>query len=223
MDGYHYKKENDKFVLYDDDEVLLTPVENNVVCTPHEELAKRLVEDINEFGLDYTNGNSLFSWQCTYLDRTVPYGYYIFRQAMENSFLGYPDWTFNSRFLKNKRLVSILGSSSGWNERFYNMHIWLDNLSLMQLTAACCIANAYESLNISYSLATIIHEKIGKERDDAIAEFASLVDKCGFFPELNEFGHLLQDRGILEKWPSPTIRDFKNFELYYSFDLKDIK
>ena len=246
MSKYCYKKQNDSYVIFVGNKVLLTPVEHNVVCTPHEKLAKRLVEDINKFGLDYTNGNSLFSWQCTYLDRAVPYGYQIFRRAMENSFLNYPDWTFDSTYLNDEKLASFFGSwkpqtdefgkvdkldavlmsvyaSSPWEYRIQEMKSWLDNLSLMQLTAACCIANAYESLNVSYSLATIIHEKVGEERDNAINEFGSLVDNCGFFPQLNVFGQLLQDKGIFDNWSSPTVWDFKNFELYYSFDLKNVE
>lgn len=61
---YSYKKEEDRYVLYDGDSVLCNP-HGKVVSTEYEDLAKRLVTAL-EKGEDYTSGGSLLCYHYTY-------------------------------------------------------------------------------------------------------------------------------------------------------------
>jgi hypothetical protein len=117
--------------------------------------------------------------------------------VLADSFVNRYDWTYT---------IDVKGT--GWEEiwgvrgvREGEIMEWLSKITHMQMTAACCIGNAYHTLNIAYILATIMETCDGDERE---VKFNKLADFVG---ENSEY--------------YASVDDFKTFELYYGIHLKE--
>ncbi len=81
---------------------------------------------------------------------------------------------------------------------------WLSKCTQMQMTAACCIGNAYHSLNMAYVIARLMENYTGNKLNQEFKKLAHLI------VENSSYG--------LEK---SIICDFKTFELYYGIHLEE--
>ena len=192
MSSYRYALENDRFVICDGDKVLKTPA-GNPVTTLYQPLAERLVQDLNEFGPSSFSAGSVLPWHYTMIDNFASMSHEAVERELIGSFLSQPDWTFFENGGKN--WVRVFGEMS---TRLPQMVSWLKLATIMQLTAACCIGNAYESLNIAYTLALIVEQYAGEEREEKLRGLAQMI------ADTYEFGSF-----------SEIYKTAKTFELYY--------
>lgn len=72
------------------------------------------------------------------------------------------------------------------------------------MTAACCIGNAYESLNLALALALVLEKYDGDERQEKLSEVAQLITDTYQFGPFDDI-----------------LNDFKTFELYYGIHLDE--
>lgn len=196
MSNYSYKQENDRYVIYDGDIALTTPGGNNVT-TLYEPLAKRIVQDLERFGMNFRSAASILAWHFTMIDNFAPMGHARVEQVMANSFLSHVDWTCRERY--GSGWARTFGT---WSERQVYIEQWLSKATLMQMTAACCIGNAYESLNLALALAVVLEKYDGDEREEKLTEVAQLI------ADTYQFGSF-----------EDIFNDFKTFELYYGIHL----
>ena len=198
MATYSYKTEGDRYFVYEDDHVLITPA-GNKVGTLYKPLADRIILDLNLYGMDYQSSSSILAWHFTMIDNFAPMGHKRVEQIMGNSFLTHVDWTCSERH--GARWDKIFGS---WTERQKYLERWLSKATLMQMTAACCIGNAYESLNLALALALVLERFEDDARDEKLREIAQLIAdtfQFGFYDDI--------------------YNDFKTFELYYGIHLAE--
>lgn len=197
MGNYYYKSENNKFIIYDGDNVLTTP-SGKAVVTIYETLAKRIVFDLERYGMNFRSISSILSWHFTMIDNFAPREHAEVEDILFNSFLTRNDWTCRERH--GADWSRVFGS---WNERQHCIEQWLKKATHMQMTAACCIGNAYESINLAFVLAVVLENYEDEERDAQLRNVAQLL------ADTYEFG------------PFDDIYDsFKTFELYYGIHLK---
>lgn len=173
---------------------------NTVVTTPNgnkltadtEELAERIVCDLNEYGPEYMGSDSILPWQYTFVDNFSKMDRDKVAGIIADSFLHDPDWTLA---VDNEGLRVIFGSEE---VRMQEMRDWLSELDNKQLTAVCCIGNAYESINIAYIFAKYLIEYNSDVLSSKIEELGRLIEAL-----TGEFFAL------------DIISDFETFKLYY--------
>ncbi len=201
MSEFSYRLENGLYVIYNTEsgERIKTPEGGNVITTPYEPLAKRIVRDLGRYGMDYHSTESVLAWHFSLLDRIEQMGHEGFQKAMENSFLRREDWTCRANYFPGWH--HFFGD---WDERIEYIRQWLTEATLMQMTAACCIGNAYESINVAFTLALVLEKYKDEARDRKLKELAAI---------LSLEGSLGQAPGIYN--------DCKTFELYYGFHLAE--
>ena len=196
MSDYSYKQNEDQYVIYDGNTILTTPEGNNVT-TLYEPLAKRIVKDLDRYGMNFRSAASILAWHFTMIDNFAPMGHDYAEQIMADSFLTHVDWTCRESY--GSEWTRTFGN---WNDRQSYIEQWLSKATLMQMTAACCIGNAYESLNLALVLALVLEKYDGDEREEKLTKVARLIaDTYQFGP----FDNILND--------------FKTFELYYGIHL----
>lgn len=195
---YTCKKVNDRYILCEDDHVLTTPA-GNPVGTMYEALAQRMLTDLEKYGKNTRSGASVLPWHYTMLDSFAPMRHEQVEQILARSFLSRVDWT--CRVNLGAEWKNTFGK---WNDRKEYIEQWLSEASFMQMTAACCIGNAYGSLNLAMALALALEKNTGKERDDRLTAIAMLV------ADTYQFGSF-----------EDIYDSFKTFELYYGIHLEE--
>ena len=198
MSRYSFKRDENRYVIYDGNAFLTTPG-GNIVTTMYEPLAKRILLDLMRYGKNTRSAASILPWHYTMIDNFAPMGHESVEQIMTNSFLTHVDWTCIERY--GTDWARIFGN---WNERKKYIEQWLSKATLMQMTAACCIGNAYESLNLSLVLARVLEKYKGEERTEKLRKVA------GLLAGTNQFGSC-----------DTIYSDFKTFELYYGIHLSE--
>ena len=169
MAKYTYQKDGDRYVIYQDEQVLKTPA-GLKVTTLYKPLADRILLDLERYGMNYRSSHSILAWHFTMIDNFASMGRARVEHAMAASFLTHPDWT-----CREKHGSDWSCAFGNWSSRQEQLAYWLQRMTLMQLTAACCIANAYESLNVAFVLALILERSRGEERDKKLSYAASLL------------------------------------------------
>ena len=111
MGNYYYKSENNKFIIYDGDNVLTTP-SGKAVVTIYETLAKRIVFDLERYGMNFSSISSILSWHFTMIDNFAPREHAEVEDILVNSFLTRNDWTCRERH--GADWSRVIGS---WNDR----------------------------------------------------------------------------------------------------------
>lgn len=198
MDNYRYVQENEKYVIYDGDTTLKTPA-GNTVTTNYRPLADRIVLDLTKFGYSFHSSSSILAWHFTMIDNFSKMSHEEVEQLLQSSFLGQPDWTcVEAHGTAWRRAFGDVGT------RYHRIRAWLHDATIMQMTAACCIGNAYESLNMAFSLAMIMETYTDESRDAKLNELAQMV------ADTMQFGSY-----------SDIYTDFKTFELYYGIHLQE--
>ena len=201
MSKYTYEFENGEYVFYKNDRVLKTVVGNNVVKTSYKPLADRMIKDLDKYGEDFRNSFSIISWHYTLLDKALPLGHKRFEEAMIRSFLTSDDW-YAMYGVDNG--ADYMCRSVEWQSIVVIIKEWLSKMSLMQIVAACCIANAYESLYVAFNFALLL------ESTDNAIDFDKFKAFFEVFP-VNLFGISFEE----------FYNEYKTFELYYGFHLKE--
>lgn len=180
-----HKLENEK-------KVVKTPG-GNLLETSDEKLAERILADLEEYGTDYMGPISILPWQYTYRDSfyTIPQGEIV--KILDECFLQKHDWTFDYR------LENVFGFEY---ERKSNIKTWFEKCSPGQLVAACCIGNAYHSVNVAYVLALLLENYSGDELDQQFDALAKILETQDYY---------IEDCYIT----------FKTFEFFYKFYERD--
>lgn len=181
-------------------EVVRTPG-GNELTTEYRELADRLFDDLVAYGPDHMGSDSILPWHYTMIDNFAPRGKEAVIDILEDCFLSKPDWTFKPQ---NEVWRDIFGTE---DSRKNEIRVWLSKCTTMQLTAACCIGNAYRSLNMAFAMAAILGGDSSNDRESAMIQFSSIVAKA---TEVLGFGSAYE-----------VMQDFKTFELYYGIHLKE--
>ena len=189
------------YIFADDDHILATPGGNSV-CTLFKPIALRLLADLEKYGYLYTDVVSLLSWHFTTIDNFANLGKERVIEILDDSFLKQFDWTLHCPSPDPYFYMDWTSVFGPPDKVPQELRTWLEGLTIMQLSAACCIANAYESLNISYL-------------------FSLLVDKTE--PEkFNETAKGLIDFLIkvmpISSTKKEIMKDIKTFKLYYEQD-----
>lgn len=143
MSQYKYKLKDGTYVIYDGRKTLKTPA-GNPVTTLYKELADRLVLDLNTKGYDFHSADSILAWHFTMIDNIAGMSHSNIENVLLQSFMQAPDWTFSGD-CNDEKWEIIFGH---WNTRKKQIEKWLEKCTKMQLTAICCIGNAYHTLKI---------------------------------------------------------------------------
>ena len=198
MSDYSYKQEGDRYVIYDGDTILTTPAGNNVT-TLYKPLADRILKDLNRYGMSFHSADSILAWHFTAIDNFAPMGHARVEQILASSFLRTVDWT-----CKEQHGAEWKKAFGKWSNRQEQIQEWLSKATIMQMTAACCIGNAYHSINLALTLAIIMEKYAGDERHAAFEALAELIEDNSFYGP-----------------KSDMMNDFKTFELYYGIHLDE--
>lgn len=191
---YFFTKVNES-----ENELLLTP-KGKKVYTAYEKLADRILSDLGEFGYDYHSSESILSWHFTMIDNFAQMEHERVESVLEQSFLRQSEWTF-SDFFADDQWIAIFGER---NSRVKAIRNWLSKCTHMQMTAACCIGNAYYSINLAYVFASMLEQYSGALLDQKFTNLAELIDKNTIY-------------GPVEA----LLRDFDTFKLYYGIHLEE--
>ena len=89
---------------------------------------------------------SIIPWHFTMIDNFIKMEHEQVEQMLNECFMEKHDWTFDVD-------EEVFGDSE---ERVEAIRTWLSKCTHMQMTAACCIGNAYHSINIAYVLAALL-------------------------------------------------------------------
>ena len=186
------------YYIYEDSHVLRTP-QFMEVYTQYESIANKLISDLNEYGYSsFRTSGSILPWHFTMIDNFSQMDHEQVVLTLCDSPFGSNDWTCTEDY------------GTTWHHRFGDLYKrntqivqWLEKVTIMQLTAICCIGNGYESFNIAMELAKAMEKyPAGAERDKHIAEIANVIGRLGEFGDSSEI-----------------LKDFKLFELYYGIHL----
>ncbi len=200
MTKYCYKLENGEYVIYRGNSQLLSPERNFVVKTKYEELAKRMVEDLEKYGNDLGIMSNIMSLYYSFTER-----FYIFtkeelEQSLIDKYLCSDDWYI--MYGVSGRDIPVRWAE--WSSLKGVIIEWLSKITMMQIAAVCCAAKAYESLYVAFCFAVLVEEHNGNVPDDKFWELFANFPVRTFCFNRNEF-----------------IADFKSFELFYSLHLKE--
>ena len=185
------------YFFIDENEEYATTPRGVVLKTSYLELAERILEDLDIYGPDDFSAESILPWHYTMVENFSKMEHKQVEDVLADSFINRYDWTYTTDVegTEWEEIWGVRGVREG------EIVEWLSKITHMQMTAACCIGNAYHTINIAYMLATIMETCDGDERE---ARFKELADFVG---ENSEY--------------YATIDDFKTFELYYGIHLKE--
>ena len=168
-----------------------------ILRTIYPNLADRILQDLTESGEMNFSADSILPWHYTMVENFSRMDHEDVERLLEQSFLLRYDWTFSVR-TSGTKWAPFFGKQ---DKRLGQIKEWLSKCTHMQMTAACCIGNAYHSINMSFVLALLMETYSGEERESAFEELADFVS------ERSEY--------------YATVDDFKTFELYYGIHLEE--
>ena len=199
---YELLKEDSKYFFRNtlDDTLLKTP-NGKIVSTMYLELAERILNDVSTFGYDIHNSKSILSWHFTLIENFINMSKEEIVILLFNSFCPEDDWTYSIHSLVSKEWGKLLGNS---RLRVNRINKWLYNCTYMQITAACCIANVFSSLNLSFVLAQLLETYDDTLLEEKFIELARILKNCGADGSLEDI-----------------VNEFKTFKLYYGIHLKE--
>lgn len=189
-------KKDDSYLFVDKDGEYATTPRGNVLKTSYLELAERILDNLDFYGPEDFSAESILPWHYTMVEKFSKMEHKQVEDVLADSFVNRYDWTYTVDVgdTKWKDIWGIRGVREG------EIMEWLSKITHMQMTAACCIGNAYHTINVSYMLALIMETYDGDER---AAMFEELAD---FINENSEY--------------LARVNDFENFELYYGIHLQ---
>ena len=162
MAQYGYRKQNGRFVVYEDDYALGS--------TEYEVLARRCLDDITQYGANPYEERSALRWIHTWEEPFDDETHARILETIRNTFFSKPDWTWGLD------LGEIWNDFIGdWGYRRQMILEWLSKASVLQLVAAFHLGDIYESLNLAFSLAMLMEQKEGQERAEAISSVIEIL------------------------------------------------
>ncbi len=195
-----YKREDRYFFIREGKETpefLRTP-SSKVVTTGYLPLAHRILADLDTYGPDVRSSESIIPWHFTMVENFSVMKHEDLEKLLYDSFLARDDWTYKFN-QSDSDWVRIFGSQE---IRIKTIQEWLKKCTHMQMTAACCIGNAYRSLNLSYVMAAIMENYDRSEQTTVMQTIAKKVS-----PLLYSVDEI--------------VKDFDTFQLYYGIHLKE--
>jgi tetratricopeptide (TPR) repeat protein len=190
-------KKDDYYFFIDEYEDYATTPRGDLLRTCYIELAERILEDLDTYGPDDFSADSILPWHYTMVENFSRMEHKAVEDVLADSFINRYDWTYtvNAEDTSLEDIWGVRGVREG------EIMEWLHKITNMQMTAACCIGNAYHTINIAYMLAIIMETCDSDEREAKFEELADIIN------ENSEF--------------YANVDDFINFELYYGIHLKE--
>ncbi len=197
-DGWSIVKKDKYYYFLDNDKEYATTPGGDLLKTTYLELAKRILNDLVQYGPDDFSADSILPWHYTMVENFSKMTHEAVEKVLIDSFINRYDWTYNAD-VEDTDFESIWGERG---EREEEIMKWLTKITHLQMTAACCIGNAYHSLNLAYIMAIVM--EMYEEGEDRDKRFSELV-------------HIVNDNSEYYA----TMRDCKTFELYYGLHFKE--
>lgn len=168
------------------------------LLTTYESLANRIFDDLDRFGDDCYTAESILPWHFTMVENFSKMAHSEVETVLDTSFLQKPDWTFDIA-QDDATWADLFGEE---NKRKDAIREWLSKSTHMQMSAACCIGNAYFSLNIAFILARLMENFEGRKLHREFIRLAKLIAENSDYGPVNDI-----------------VEVFKTFELYYGIPL----
>ena len=154
-------------------------------------VADKILDDLDSFGPEYCGSDSSLPWQYTWIENFSSMSHQELEDELDRCFLKRAEWTQEPLVASIENLSKVFGVRK---DKKRIIREWLSNCTPIQMTAACCIGNAYYSLNVAYELASLITSNADKKK---IAELADAVALC------------------LQETPFDVMATFDVFAIYY--------
>ena len=220
-------KSEDKYYIFDTTGEKPTPFKTpsgRLFDTSYYAVVERALDDLEEYGEDNMTGESVIPWHFTMVDNFSQMKHEKVEAVLDECFLQKYDWTYDS----------------GYEEVFGDLEIraseireWLSECTHMQMTAACCIGNAYHSINVAYVLAHIIENCSGSLLQEQLQLLAEIVEENSMFADIESilrvfstfqlyYGiHYEEDGPIINKPFSPIVEDSCSDEVSDDSDIEE--
>ena len=182
----------------DEEEWARTPG-GTLLTTSYEELAERILEDIDSFGPDYMGGDSVLPWHYTMVERFSKMDHAAVEKLLDDCFLKKTDWSLDAN-VSSESLRELFGMRPNKKKQIRD---WLSSCTIMQMNAACCIGNSFHSLNMAYVLADYLEKYTGEELDEKMGVLADHI--AAFTNDV----------------PFEVMAILATFKLYYGIHLKE--
>ena len=174
------RQENGFYRFFVNGTLLRTPT-GNPVETRSKPLAERIRQDVSIYGPDVHSEPhySILPCHFTYLDNFKAFGHDRVLEILVDSFPPDADWSYSIQArTDDKRTMDLAKKWFGApSSRGSMINTWLSRCSVVQMTAACCVANAWHSMNVAYAMAAA--RQRGRESVD---ELADLLQTIIFWP-----------------------------------------
>lgn len=200
MSNYHYAQDGDLFVLYQDNAPLTTP-DGIGITTTHEELAQKLVAELQQ-GKTYTSAAALLAYHYTYCnleqdeDGTSDLLEH-FQQMTATDYLMMDEYLM---FRQPSPLRQVIAQAMSEEYEAY-----LPTLNLYQLTAILVVAQTYQSMMLPYYLLVDICEALEDGGDYAALKSQFMEDieaferEQGYAEEYEDYAqHLTNMSGMID-------------------------
>ena len=192
-------KNENRYYIFDATGEKPTPFETprgKLFNTSYYVLAERALADLEKYGEHNMTAESVIPWHFTMVDNFSQMKHEQVEAILDECFLQKYDWTYVS---EHEEVFGDLET------RISEIREWLSKCTHMQMTAVCCIGNAYHSINVAYVLAHIIENCSGSLLKEQIQLLAKMVE---------------EDGAILEDLES-ILRVFSTFQLYYGIHCEE--
>ncbi len=196
-------KYNDRYYVADntgDEQKVVSSPGGNLLGTSYLSLAERIFADIQKYGIQCMSPESILPWHYTMIDNFSRMDHSEVESMLDQCFLQCQDWTFDDNQDDDDWTV-VFGEE---DERKATIREWLSNCTHMQMTAACCIGNAYHSINIAFVLARLMENFDGNKLNQRFKSLAGLIANNSIYGPAEDI-----------------IGVFKTFELYYGIHLEE--
>lgn len=177
------------FDAMDEEDMLVETPSGKIMQTSYYQLAERILEDLATYGDEYMTAESIIPWHCTMIDNFVSMEHEQIEEMLDECFLQACDWTYAVG------RDDIFGDKE---ERIPTIRKWLSKCTHMQMTAVCCIGNAYHSINIAFVLAALMENYSGKALRKQFKALAEIVEENALYDDLDSI-----------------MKVFDTFNLYY--------
>ena len=171
---------------------LVTTPGGKALTTTYLDLAERILHDLDFYGLERMSAESVLPWHFTMVENFASMKHEELEQTLDECFIQKHDWTYSAL---SSNFASVFEDESA---RIPKIRHWLSKCTHMQMTAACCIGNAYHSINLAYVLAVLVEAYCGKRLQREFEALASVVVEQDFYDDVES-----------------VMRVFQTFELYY--------
>ena len=192
-------KVEDRYYFFDTAQEKPAPLETpngKLVGTSYYQLAERILDDLVEFGTEYMTAESVLPWHFTMVDNFVVMEHEQVEVILDECFMQKAEWTFGAD------CDDIFGDE---DERIEEIRAWLSKCTHMQMTAACCIGNAYHSINVAYVLALLMENSSGRLLRRQMIKLAKIVEENAMYDDVDSI-----------------MRVFDTFQLYYGIHFEEV-